>query len=553
MKNVIDTLNRYYDSFISQPNDWHFFLGLADYVNFVLETPQTKKIADSIIQKRFDEEALLEKRSKEAIKEINQVKGKLIKKIKDKKISYQGLDNLIREYEDYEKGRIIASSQPMADNLAVSLEDIIDSLYKNGYQDLVKDLVVPHSQDPKIIRRYNYSKTIPLFREQFNKIDKQREIEIWGAWNYLFLASMVIHKGEEVFENLKKDKGDFLKAFNFTGLWGEMKHIREKGKGRGNYNASDKPTYFVKDNYISYASRIHNYLIKELNSQIVKIPRLIQPSRIEPNMTAETVEFNRKIEEAGRWQAEQRQAERLHRERMKQDRILRTPVDKYTHALDLIIERAECAGNGKNISIEYYDFNFPDRMDDLRVLTHFLEKLQTKKCFESYGKTNYAGGTRLSFIKPNIKNLKKFREKETDQKPKTITAKDKTEIPKFFEVEIKDREIWINDYFLSKPHAIGSNFEFFYHIRGQKANEVIKREGLPDWLKKEISNKGFIKILNAIGFKSEILKAFFPKRGKSRLVYRGNKITKNELQKSGIKIPLLLKELELAHIKNSPE
>ena len=134
-------------------------------------------------------------------------------------------------------------------------------------------------------------------------------------------------------------------------------------------------------------------------------------------------------------------------------------------------------------------------------------------------------------------------------------------LPKTFEIQVKDRYIWINNYLLSKPHAVGSNFEFFEYIRSKPPRTPIERNKMPDvgdgvgygYIKEAIKNKGFIKILNKLGFKGEILKAFFPKRSKNIIVYRGDKITKKDLEKSGVKIPLFLKELELAHTRNSPE
>ena len=130
-------------------------------------------------------------------------------------------------------------------------------------------------------------------------------------------------------------------------------------------------------------------------------------------------------------------------------------------------------------------------------------------------------------------------------------------MPEIFKIQVKDNYIWINDYLLSKPHAVGSNLEFFEYIKRQTPNTKIERNKLPDFgglsLKQEVKNKSFIKILNELGFKGEILKTFFPKRGKNTVVYRGDKITKKDLEGAGIKIPLFLKELELAHLKNSPE
>jgi len=48
------------------------------------------------------------------------------------------------------------------------------------------------------------------------------------------------------------------------------------------------------------------------------------------------------------------------------------------------------------------------------------------------------------------------------------------------------------------------------------------------------------------------LKAFFYNRGKDTTTFRGKKITKKDLENAGIKIPLFIQELELAHTKNNP-
>ena len=270
-----------------------------------------------------------------------------------------------------------------------------------------------------------------------------------------------------------------------------------------------------------------------------------------------TTKLQRQMDETRRWEAERMERERLHKEQMKQSRILRTPADKHTHALDLIIERSEYAEDGNNFSIEFYDFNF-EQMIGSKMLEKFLTEMQKDGCFEQYTRTNYGGDTRFGFIKPSVKKLKVFREKRGKQQHKILTLKAAKEYPEKFVITVKDREIWVNGYLLSKPHFTGSNFEFFEYVRSQPANTKIERKNLPSQfgnlsLREQIRNKGFIKILNELGFKGEILKAFFPKRGKSMLTYKGNKITKADLEKSGIKIPLFTKELELAHIKNSPK
>ena len=122
---------------------------------------------------------------------------------------------------------------------------------------------------------------------------------------------------------------------------------------------------------------------------------------------------------------------------------------------------------------------------------------------------------------------------------------------KEYVISAKDREIRINDYLLSKPHAVGSNFEFFLFLLANPDKEIKKSELSSD-LRSQIGKKSFSKILNALGFKGEILKTFFPKRGKSSLLFK-QQVNYDYIVNSGIREGILLKELELAHIKNSSE
>src|SRR3989344_185029 len=118
-----------------------------------------------------------------------------------------------------------------------------------------------------------------------------------------------------------------------------------------------------------------------------------------------------------------------------------------------------------------------------------------------------------------------------------------------FEIDVRDREIWINDYLISKPHAVGKNMSFFEYLISNPNTEILRKK-LPKILGEDTANKKFSKILNDIGFKGEILKAFFPKRGKGSLFFTP-KINSKDLEKRGIKINIFLKELELAHERNS--
>ena len=258
----------------------------------------------------------------------------------------------------------------------------------------------------------------------------------------------------------------------------------------------------------------------------------------------------------GQIEAQTRKSERQHRQKLKNDRINASPQDKYEHALDTIIEKFEFhsqTNNATTITIDYYYFNFEDRMDDSRMLEAYFDKLKEADCFESWGRGNYSGGTKFSFSNVRLDKLREFKRKESEKSSKTTQVKaNAPQENDSYEISTRDNKIWVNEtYLISKPHGAGSNLEFMLYLLDNSGKEI-KRAELPDNIKKEIGNKAFIKILNALGFKGEILKLFFPKRSKIKLLFH-KKTNKIELKGRAIRENKLLKELELAHISNNPD
>lgn len=149
-----------------------------------------------------------------------------------------------------------------------------------------------------------------------------------------------------------------------------------------------------------------------------------------------TDELLKKAEEANIRQHEQTLSERRHREDLKQKRTLAAKEDKFTHAINLIIERAKYQNN-PTFSIDFYDFNFEDTMDNLRVLLGFLDSLVASGCLKSYSKTSYAGGVRINFNRVDIAKLEDFRDKRPLPQPEPILTKI-IEIPKLQVEGLKD-------------------------------------------------------------------------------------------------------------------
>lgn len=122
-------------------------------------------------------------------------------------------------------------------------------------------------------------------------------------------------------------------------------------------------------------------------------------------------------------------------------------------------------------------------------------------------------------------------------------------LPKTLTLSLKDRQIWVNNrFFLSQPHFLSGNIEFFEHLL-ENAGKEITRESLPKGLAEVIKKRRFPKILNAFGFKGELLKAFFSKRSRECIVFNKT-VSAKELQERGVELPMLIAELSQAHSRN---
>ena len=279
MKNVIEILDRYYQSFINQEQDWNFFLGLVDYLDFIKENPD---IFDGFLNKiKANRERELNRvisLEEKAFKEFEEVKKKILQSFKSKKISQnikQKLKNLAdfkNEYGISEKGFFEFNSK---------LTGIIKSLWQNGYKELVKDILNNYAdgydkENPEedILRGFYY-----LSPSGFEKyILKPRDfsikfgIELWGAYSKLsLLRNVFVFMRSGKFPETLKDTDEARNSF--LEFVYEMQYIQDNdtdeyiSSSDSSYSDDEKIETFKKNQYQLYASRVHNYLIQELSKK----------------------------------------------------------------------------------------------------------------------------------------------------------------------------------------------------------------------------------------------------------------------------------------------
>ena len=173
-----------------------------------------------------------------------------------------------------------------------------------------------------------------------------------------------------------------------------------------------------------FFNQIKQVVRERLEKTDIKEPKELFIENNDEGITFEEILSKNNFGEEHSKMRDRQHQERLQRENSKQQRILNCKEDKRVHALNTIIEHIESSrSKQKNISIDYYNFNYESRMDASKIFKYFLEQIKKEKCIENYSRSGYSGGTRFGFIGVNVNKLKEFREKlEKEIKEKDDTV-----------------------------------------------------------------------------------------------------------------------------------
>jgi len=264
--------------------------------------------------------------------------------------------------------------------------------------------------NPKIIKEFLYV---------LRRIDGQEEKTPKEEWKKYRINQNCSGTGNPMGE----DEVNILKKLN------QEKIIKLKD---GNVSGEVYYTYFRTTERFQGYKEVLDKKLEELDKKQKEreAPIDITPKDVIKQPTLR--EIQKDAEQGMRIIQEHQHQKELQRREFKQRRILNSKEDKKIHALNTIIEYIEpYYPKQKNISMDYYYFNFEDRMVDSKLFEKFLEETKKEKCFKDFNRTNYTGGTKFSFIEVDLKKIKEFKER-IDKRLKEESTPPKKELFKLF-------------------------------------------------------------------------------------------------------------------------
>lgn len=283
MDTISDNLKQNFQSFIERTNAYDFFIGLADYTNYILETPMLKKIVDEIMKEKNIEHKKLTYLEEKSLEELREAKKKLLTIIADNNINTTSLegkrsmssgicDGLLNEIEQFEKGEISISGFH-GDNLEMYLFDIAVGIAEQGYKNLVQEFIDQNRRPQNIRGNFVFSKTLHLYHAQIELMNRAIKLELWGAFDNLLRFQKAyseecknIHYAK-VLSKYGSQSKNYLESRDAVDITFATQDLRKIVDSRYSRVLDNDLHHLKITNFRTYATRANNYLTKKISEQ----------------------------------------------------------------------------------------------------------------------------------------------------------------------------------------------------------------------------------------------------------------------------------------------
>lgn len=257
---ALKIIEQQFTGFINLSNSWGFFRGLAEYVKTIEQFSQFKPMLEALETQQRLANSVLEQLNNQAFLEFTRSAERIRATTDSIAKQFEPVAKAIREVEDRLKG-LTLSSDPLH-GLDHDLFDVARALRKVGHPELVKEFEDPNKKVKNVYGEYTFSPTYEKIQKEKDKVERQEQVEPWGAWYQLPLVKRLVFEPEELIEEYKKEaEKDPQSKWNYWGLLGIVSEMESIRKGNG---SDDKIVFFRVSDFKDFAQRFHNYITTEL-------------------------------------------------------------------------------------------------------------------------------------------------------------------------------------------------------------------------------------------------------------------------------------------------
>lgn len=260
-ENLIPLMEKYYEAFINEKDEWPFFLELAEYIDLVSENPETASILKELSAQKERDLKPLDELESQAMQELEVSKQEILKRLKKSGITSKAIEMALEDIRAMEEGRVWTST-PKVDYIDRELRRILEALREEKQEALLDDFKGSLKTSYYPPDDYIFAKSLREYNALNQAMDFKEKATIWYAWDHLQWAYLVIKRADETLSGIREKK-DRQEEEGFIGLIQEMEKIQGH-KDRLNINEKLDPIWFKREDFVQYARRFHKFLVKSL-------------------------------------------------------------------------------------------------------------------------------------------------------------------------------------------------------------------------------------------------------------------------------------------------
>jgi hypothetical protein len=259
--NLIPLLEKYYESFINEKDEWTFFLELAEYLELVSDNIDTNEIIKRLNAQKEEDLKALGEMEEQTLKELEKSKREIIKRLKKSAITSKAIEIAFEEIRAMEEGRVLTST-PKPVYINYELRKLAEALREEKEEDVVSDFKGKLKTSCYPVDDYVFSPSLREYEVMNQAMDFKEKTTLWYVWDHLQWAYLVIKKSNETLSGMKEKKNRDEEE-GFTTLIHEMEKIQGH-KDRLDPSEKLDPIWFKREDFIHFSRRFHKYVVKSL-------------------------------------------------------------------------------------------------------------------------------------------------------------------------------------------------------------------------------------------------------------------------------------------------
>ncbi len=255
----LQILERYFNTFITQDDPKHFFIGMADYLNYGDALPEYDWITTQISAMPQAQIKKLEEQDKVAMEKVKVLHDEIASYIKKKKIDIPAVDNALRECQQVFDGHVHGSN-PMPYMVHLRLYDIVQALYPlPEHKEFASSCIVFSERDKTQPVQYLPVKELDELMETKKELERGADDAIWGIQAHIYHLRDVVNKGREIGKGISeriknRELGATWDMMNFGVVMGEWVKIEDGRPERD-------PVFFVPKKVRPQVQRFHMHVL----------------------------------------------------------------------------------------------------------------------------------------------------------------------------------------------------------------------------------------------------------------------------------------------------